>query len=275
MLLRIARFGVGLAGWGVLAGLALADLDWNGQTPPGLVTPINMRVEVIAIPGTSVDVDADSAPFAGSMHARVLGPGLNSGQLRIDSLQLNFGACQFTHEFFCQSPQGCWVANASVLSATHQLINPVTVQLNQGSFSFTAPFLVSFNAIVSGAFNGVHSPSGQIPITLSGTISMVKGVATLGSLSMSEYVFPFPPDSLPAGVTAANHYIRPLFQASDVLVGPMHVVIPPDINGDGSVDGADLAILLSNWGAIGGPADINHDQAVNGMDLGMLLGAWS
>jgi len=51
---------------------------------------------------------------------------------------------------------------------------------------------------------------------------------------------------------------------------------PADLNGDGVVDGADLGILLSNWGkCLGCPADLNGDGVVDGADLGILLSAWT
>jgi len=49
---------------------------------------------------------------------------------------------------------------------------------------------------------------------------------------------------------------------------------PSDINGDGAINGSDLAILLGSWGASGGPADLNGDGIVSGPDLTLLLGAW-
>ena len=51
----------------------------------------------------------------------------------------------------------------------------------------------------------------------------------------------------------------------------------PDLNGDGTVDGADLGLLLGAWGPCPGspcPADLNGDGTVDGADLGLLLGAW-
>jgi len=48
-----------------------------------------------------------------------------------------------------------------------------------------------------------------------------------------------------------------------------------DLNGDGIVDGADLGILLGNWGRRGGLGDLNGDGVVDGADLGILLGNWS
>ena len=47
-----------------------------------------------------------------------------------------------------------------------------------------------------------------------------------------------------------------------------------DLNGDGVVNGADLAILLGAWGEGGVPADLNGDGVVNGADLAILLGNW-
>lgn len=46
-----------------------------------------------------------------------------------------------------------------------------------------------------------------------------------------------------------------------------------NLTGDGQVDGADLGILLGQWGGPG-TADFNNDGIVNGADLGILLGAW-
>ena len=50
-------------------------------------------------------------------------------------------------------------------------------------------------------------------------------------------------------------------------------VATPDLNGDGVVNGADLGLMLSQWG-LPGNADLNADGIVNGADLGMLLAAW-
>lgn len=57
------------------------------------------------------------------------------------------------------------------------------------------------------------------------------------------------------------------------------VVSASDLNGDGAVNAADLAILLGDWGTCGAcancPADLNGDCAVGAPDLGVLLGDWT
>ncbi len=51
----------------------------------------------------------------------------------------------------------------------------------------------------------------------------------------------------------------------------------PDLNGDGSIDAEDLALLLGVWGSSGGSlaADLDGDGSVGASDLAVLLGAWS
>ncbi len=44
-----------------------------------------------------------------------------------------------------------------------------------------------------------------------------------------------------------------------------------DLNGDGSVDGTDLAFLAANWKTANAAADINHDGIVDVLDLSLLL----
>ncbi len=51
-----------------------------------------------------------------------------------------------------------------------------------------------------------------------------------------------------------------------------------DLNMDGAVNGADLGIMLGEWGRTGNIGevwgDLNSDGVVNGGDLGRLLGQW-
>ncbi len=50
-----------------------------------------------------------------------------------------------------------------------------------------------------------------------------------------------------------------------------------DLNNDGVINGADIGILLSDWGPtmpVNANSDINRDEEVNGADLGVLLSNW-
>ena len=49
---------------------------------------------------------------------------------------------------------------------------------------------------------------------------------------------------------------------------------PADLNGDGSVDAADIGLLVAAWGTSDPVGDINGDGNVDAADLGLLVGAW-
>lgn len=63
-----------------------------------------------------------------------------------------------------------------------------------------------------------------------------------------------------------------LFHPGGVGEGPC----PPDLTGDFVINGADLGMLLGEWGQAGQPiaADLNCDGVVDGADVGLMLGEW-
>jgi hypothetical protein len=55
----------------------------------------------------------------------------------------------------------------------------------------------------------------------------------------------------------------------------IQVRVPADLDADGQVNGADLGILLGEWGACSGcGADLDGNGTVDGADLGIMLGEW-
>lgn len=53
------------------------------------------------------------------------------------------------------------------------------------------------------------------------------------------------------------------------------VLAPGDLDGDGSIDAADLGMLLGAWGSAQAAADLDGDGVVGAGDLAILLGGWS
>lgn len=47
---------------------------------------------------------------------------------------------------------------------------------------------------------------------------------------------------------------------------------PADLDGDGSVGGADLGLLVAAWGGVGG--DVDGDGVTDGADIGLLVASW-
>jgi hypothetical protein len=83
-----------------------------------------------------------------------------------------------------------------------------------------------------------------------------------------------------AGTIGQHDAGGPLVGGSYSLIGgfwtvdaTIHASCPEDLDASGTVDAADLAILLGNWGAAG-VGDIDGSGTVDASDLAQLLGAW-
>ena len=50
---------------------------------------------------------------------------------------------------------------------------------------------------------------------------------------------------------------------------------PADLNGDGSMNSADLGLVLAWWGRGSTGGDVNGDGNTNAQDIGMLLALWT
>jgi hypothetical protein len=120
--------------------------------------------------------------------------------------------------------------------------------------------------------------------------SLTSGLASGIALSPAVLVLMIDTTSLRAGLHQQSAILHVSDQdlpgaASTALVLTLQVLIessepiPADLDGDGDVDGIDLAQLLAAWGACPSaptacPADLDDSGLVNGLDLAILLAAW-
>lgn len=89
-------------------------------------------------------------------------------------------------------------------------------------------------------------------------------------------------DAIPATMTPPGARICCTVIPSDGIVdgtgaqiSALVAGLPGDATGDGVVNGADIAIVLGNWGACDCcTADRNGDGQVNGADIAIVLGSW-
>ena len=77
---------------------------------------------------------------------------------------------------------------------------------------------------------------------------------------------------LPGGYADGDLNCDGLVDAADESIG-LAAVCQGDFDGSGSIDGADLGVLLGNWGGAGA-TDLNGDGTTDGADLGIVLGSW-
>jgi len=131
------------------------------------------------------------------------------------------------------------------------------------------------------AFNQAIAPDGSLSIAIQPSVAVDPGLCTSDTwvqLRM-EYVSPLSSDCNGNGLLDSCEIADGLgldLNGNGVLddCESAQFVCPADIDGDGVVGGADLGLLLANWGRSDSGADLNGDGSVDGQDLGAFLGAW-
>jgi len=157
--------------------------------------------------------------------------------------------------------------------------------------SFSIPVPAGVN-ITNVGFKDINYHSGD-PFSATDWTSSVSGGSvtwTGGTFSQSAtsnalrfatmYNFWFDANQPPQAVSATIGLFKPGAAGSPTSVsvaskGPSAPpVAPEDLNGDGAVNGGDLALLLNNWGG-SGAGDIDGNGTVDGGDLARLLSSWN
>ncbi len=103
-------------------------------------------------------------------------------------------------------------------------------------------------------------------------IQLVTFVQTHGGTIPGGTQLHVPQAITPDGSRIIGHTAGPGAWIIDIELSP---ACAADLNGDGVVNGADLASLLASWNASNSPADLNGDGIVDGADLASLLALWN
>jgi len=85
------------------------------------------------------------------------------------------------------------------------------------------------------------------------------------------------PPSPSMGPPVAINVVGQILSGGGPRIASPTFISPADLNGDCSIDGDDLGVLLASWGSpdFDPRSDFNGDGVVDGFDLGTLLGEWT
>ena len=124
----------------------------------------------------------------------------------------------------------------------------------------------------------VESPSGTVYLgnVFSGGLSVAGG--SPDALNNVEQVHLTGPETGVWTVRVFGASVNTPAQGYSVVVsgavGAAVAACPADLDGNGTVDGADLADLLAGWGSVNLSADLDSSGTVDGTDLAVLLASW-
>lgn len=186
------------------------------------------------------------------------------------------GSVQDRRDLCPQNPTGGVVAlvpgRESGLS-----IQVVNTGLKEETFQWSAVVygpdmeVLSNNVSINGNPAG-QGASGQVQVPIGGTVDIPLSLLAQNfeGNSRSDLVLFTQPDG-----NLAGGQLVPLTSIGIITTLEGDTPCPADLDGDGSVNGADLSRILGSWGeCVGCATDLNGDGLVNGVDLTTLLGSW-
>jgi hypothetical protein len=128
---------------------------------------------------------------------------------------------------------------------------------------------------IAAAFSGEEtqvSLIGELDIASGATVSLVDNFTNAPGKS-AEVVYARGL-TVKSGATLLTNGIR-VVTRNALIQGTVVDTPDPDVNGDGLVNGIDLAFILTYWGSSAPIADLNDDGVVGAADLTIVLGGWT
>jgi hypothetical protein len=152
-----------------------------------------------------------------------------------------------------------------------------TVAMSGGTLN--RQFLSGAGVAVSGT-STVNLAGGADPLPFGTTVDMSGADCSITLINETvadfeaEHLSKITVDGEPAAI-GVNLQVDPVGKAGCTISVLVASGCPADLNDDGEVNGADLGLLIGQWGVcVGCQADLNGDGIVDGADFGLLIAAW-
>jgi hypothetical protein len=184
---------------------------------------------------------------------------------------------------FQLAPFGNWQGTRNAFATDFLLGEARDVSRNVEMEFTPAPFAIGLNDSLTPGASVPGNTTFTFELNLSNpdVIAYLQASLDRGSLDfMLATIHPAPvmgkgAQTFPDFYTKENKFAIPFgFAPTLALTVEVSEGVPADLNGDGVVDGADLAALLAQWGT-DGAADLNDDGIVDGADLAQVLSNWT
>ena len=257
------------------ASNALADVEAFVESPVGASITITATLSITTALGTSSDSDTKVVLTSGNAFARCTPDAPVFTNLSVTSLTIDPANVTFHFDLYCFPFLGCQALDVAVTEFSMVQVGTCASPIvNSVANCPSMEMALVGNYSTTGVATGSGALSGTVASSVATRVqALPKSKLKLDQLTLSPMTIAPDPALLPAGVTALTITIAPAPGAFS-MSGTYAVVNPSDLNGDGVVDAADLAILLSQWGGAGS-ADLDGNGDVGASDLAILLNAWS
>lgn len=254
---------------------AFADSRAFVQTPVNASLVATMTVTVGTSLGTSTDSDTKTVAVTGWSDLSLAPTNPTWTGVTLETLHLDPADVSFHFDLFCFPFIGCQALDVSVTGLVLDTTAPISSPLSPtGSASFPgAPFLLQGAYSTTGIGTSTGTLATQTNSNFACRVTPQTGqTVRVDQATIAPITTVVDPAALPSGVNSLTITFAANL-ANTTFLGGWTPVNPYDLDGDGLVNAADLAVLLTNWGG-GKAGDLNGDGLVDATDLSILLSNW-
>lgn len=253
----------------------------HGDSEAFVVTPANaslvatMTVTVGTSLGTSTDSDTKTVAVVGSSNLVLAPTSPTWTGVTMDTFHLDPADVSFHFDLFCFPFFGCQSLDVTVTGLVLDTTAPIASPLSAtGGASFAnAPFFLQGAYTTTGVATASGTLANQTTSNFGCRFTPQAGqTVRLDQATLAPITTVVDPASLPSGVNSLTITFAANL-ANTTMNGQWTPINPYDLDGDGVVNAADLAILLTNWGGAK-LGDLNGDGIINAADLSLLLSNW-
>jgi len=260
----------------MFGGYAWAQAPCEFTVDKGSAVTVTVQITVDSIFGNQADTDTLTVSASGFGNGSFLPSSEPFNGVELDVLEYQVEDGTMNYEFFCVPIFGCQEIAVHATNLTLSLVDGASSALDaNGAASFDSMWNMYLDYEIQGSLFELTGVADETePATFGCTFSFDEGVSTATELTLAPIEGEIPPEKLPVGI-----YSVLLLTTVDMSQASMHGTyetggVEGDLNGDGSINGADLGILLSQFGGPGS-ADFDGNGVVNGGDLGLMLTYWT
>ena len=262
----------------VLASSVFADVDASVTVDKGSLATAEVTIAIDSLFGVEAHTDTITVGVSGGGEL-VLGPGA-APFTAVDITEMSFALedGDLSYCFFDVPIWGCQAVDVSVQNLVVSLQDVVGAAINaKGRAEFVnAPWAMDLSyQIKSSIFGSEGTVTELADATFSVVMTAEIGDVTCDDLTLATITGYIPEEDLPVGVYEVQ-MITNINLDDAALSGTYEESkdVPGDLNGDAIVNGADLGLLLAQFGSPGS-GDFDGNGMVDGGDLGLLLSYWS